>query len=119
MKSCGYAYFVECPRIIDDLMLPHPIEQERPYRVVKSIKLAKIDYENFVTDMIADRQFIADSAELCSQGNVWNCIFVQQRGRTDGVLIMPSDQCYVGWGAYLSEEKNKSKKIERFTPKNC
>ena len=64
MKSSGYAYFVEYPRIIDDLMLPHPIEQERPYRVVKSIKLAKIDYQNFVTDMIADRQFVVDNAEL-------------------------------------------------------
>lgn len=101
MKSSGYAYFVENPRIIEDLMLPHPVEWERPYAIVKTIKLTKIDYENFITDMIVDRQFIEDNAELCLQGNVWNCIFVQQRGRKDGVLVLPTDQSYVGWAAYL------------------
>ena len=33
----------------------------------------------------------------------WHCILVQQRGRTDGVLVMPEDGCYVGWAAYYSE----------------
>ena len=107
MKHGGYAYFVENPRILEDLIVPHPVEMERQFMVVKTVRLTKIDYENFITDMIADRQFIEENAALCSKGTVWNCIFVQQRGRTDGVLIMPSDQCYVGWGAYLSEDKKQ------------
>ena len=85
-------------------MKPHPVEMERQFKVVKTIRLTKIDYENFITDMIADRQFIEENAGLCSKGTVWDCIFVQQRGRADGVLVMPIDQCFVGWAAYLPSE---------------
>ena len=100
MERTGFAYFVESPRIIEDLKGPYPIEQEMQYEIVKTVKLAKIDYENFITDMIADRQFIEENAALCAQGGVWRCLLVQQRGRTDGVLVMPVDGCYVGWAAY-------------------
>ena len=100
MEKTGYAYFVESPRIIEDLLAPHPIEQETQYEIVKTVKLAKIDYENFITDMLADRQFIEDNTSLCSQGGPWRCILVQQHGCTDGVLVVPVDGCYVGWAAY-------------------
>jgi len=100
MENTGYVFFVESPRIIEDLMTPHPVERERQYEVVKTVKLAKIDYDNFITDMIADRHFIEDNAALCSQGEVWRCLLVQQRGRSDGVLVVPADGCYVGWAAY-------------------
>ena len=63
----GYAYFVENPRTIDDLSRPHPIESEKPYEIVKVINLAGIDYENFITDMVADRQFLEDNDALCSK----------------------------------------------------
>lgn len=53
--------------------------------------------------MVADRQFIEDHAALCSKGEVWRCILVQQRGHADGVLVMPEDGCFVGWAAYYSE----------------
>ena len=101
MKRGGYAFFVENPRILEDLIVPHPVETERQFMVVKTVRLTKIDYENFITDMIADRQFIEENAALCSKGTVWNCIFVQQRGREDGVLVLPIDQSFVGWAAYL------------------
>lgn len=107
MEIKGYAFFVECPRIIEDLVVPHMIELERPFMAVKTVKLAKIDYENFVTDMIADRQFIEDNEALCSMGKVWECILVQQRGRTDGVLVMPADVCHVGWAAYYHGQEEK------------
>ena len=100
MEKTGYAYFVESPRIVEDLMAPHPIEREQRYEIVKAVKLTKIDYENFITDMIADRQFIEENAALCAQGGVLRCLLVQQRGRTDGVLVVPDDGCYVGWAAY-------------------
>ena len=101
MKRGGYAYFIENPRILEDLIVPHPVEMERQFMVVKTVRLTKIDYENFIADMIADRQFIEENAALCSKGTVWNCIFVQQRGREDGVLVLPIDQSFVGWAAYL------------------
>ena len=52
------AYFIKYPRVIDDLKKPHLINQERPYEIVEQLVLAEIDYENFITDMRADRQFI-------------------------------------------------------------
>ena len=55
MKKPCYAHFVESPRTIDDLMELHPIEQETAYEIEKTVKLSGIDYENFITDMIADR----------------------------------------------------------------
>ena len=100
MENKESAFFVEYPRMIEDLTVPHPIEQEQRFEIVKSIKLAKIDYENFITDMVADRQFIEDNASLCARGEIWRCLLVQQRGCTDGVLGLPTDGCYVGWAAY-------------------
>ena len=97
------AYFVRRPSRIEDLTVLHLVEKERPFEVVKTVKLAKIDYENFITDMLADRQFIEDNASLCSRGEIWRCILVQQRGRSDGVLVMPIDGCYVGRAAYVCD----------------
>lgn len=107
MEKTGYAYFVEAPRIIEDLKVPYPLERELRYEIVKTVKLARIDYENFITDMIADRQFIEDNAALCSRGETWRCILVQQRGRTDGVLVVPADGRYVGWAGYYYGQRQR------------
>jgi len=101
MDYFGYAYFVERPRRIEDLMVPHLIEQERPYRIVTEIQLPAIDYENFITDMLADRQFIEDHGRRCKKGKVWACLLVRRRGQPDGVLVMPEDGCFVGGAAYF------------------
>lgn len=101
MEQTGYAYFVRKPRVLEDLRKPHLLEQERPFAVAKTIKLRAIDYENFITDMVADRQFIEDGAALCSRGEVWTCLLVQRRGSRDGVLVVPEDECFVGWAAYV------------------
>ena len=97
------AYFVRRPSRMEDIAVLHLLERERPFAVAATVKLAKIDYENFITDMTADRQFIEDHAALCSKDEVWRCILVQQRGHADGVLVMPEDGCFVGWAAYYSE----------------
>ena len=66
------ALFVERPRAIGDLMQPHLFEHGREYQIVKTIELGKMDYENFITDMLADRQFIEDNAGLCSRAKPGN-----------------------------------------------
>ena len=99
MEKRGSACFIRHPRTIGDLMQPHLYKQEREYRIVKTIELRKMDYENFITDMLADRQFIEDNATLCSRGDVWQCLLVRQRGCSDGILVMPEGGCYVGWAA--------------------
>ena len=103
MEKAGMAFFVKAPHRIENLCTPHLVEDERAYKVVKQVRLAKIDYENFITDLVADRQFIEDNANLCSKDEIWRCILVQQRGQTDGVLVMPEDGCFVGWAAYYCE----------------
>ena len=97
------AYFVRRPCRMENLTVLHLVERERPFAVAATVKLSKIDYENFITDMLADRQFIEDHATLCAKGEVWRCILVQQRGHADGVLVMPEDGCFVGWAAYYQE----------------
>ena len=103
MNMHGYAYFVERPRRIEDLMTPHPIEKEHPYRSVTEVQLPAIDYENFITDMLTDRQFIEDHSCRCKKGEVWDCLLVRRRGQPDGVLIIPVQDCFVGWAAYCPE----------------
>lgn len=100
MEKTGFAYFVQTPRRIEDLIVPHAIERERGFEIVQTVRLAKIDYENFITDLRADRAFLENAAELCSRGRTWKCLLVQQRGQADGVLVVPSGGCYVGWAAY-------------------
>ena len=102
MEKTGMAYFVDFPRIVSDLQRPHLLDAERPYEIVQTVTLSRIDYDNFCTDMIADRQFIEDYADLCGTGDVWRCLLVHQHGRTGGVLIVPVDGCYVKYAAYVS-----------------
>lgn len=101
MKKSGYAFFVKRPRVLQDVMRPHLTEQKYPFEVIKTVKLGIIDYENFITDMLADRQFIEDYAGLCELGKVWKCLLVQRRGSSDGILIIPEGGCYVGYAAYF------------------
>ena len=106
MQQTGYAYFVMSPQIVEDLSLQHPIELEQAFELVKVIQLGAIDYENFVTDMVADRQFIEDYADLCAKGEVWKCLLVKKCGRKDGVLVMQDAGCYVEYAAYLGGAEN-------------
>ncbi|MBQ9330951.1 MAG: hypothetical protein IJ221_08270 [Oscillibacter sp.] len=103
MQIDGRAYFVERPRRLEDLQIPHLIDRERPYRIVATVELRKIDYENFITDMLADRQFIEDQGQDCKAGDVWDCLLVRQRNRTGGVLVLPEQDCFVSWAAYVPE----------------
>lgn len=99
MEKSGSVCFIRHPRTISDLMQPRLHKHEWEYRIAKTIELGKMDYENFITDMLVDRQFIEDSAALCSQGEVWKCLLIRQRGCREGVLVMPENGCFVGWAA--------------------
>ena len=103
MKEHGSAFFVKRPRTIDDLHMPHLKEQERPYEVIKVIRLGAMDYENFITDLLADRPFIEECSNLCEQEEIWKCMLVCQRGQRDGVLVMPERDRFVGWAGYRTK----------------
>lgn len=94
MSLHGFAYFVKRPRTADDLLRPHLIEQEQEYEVVKTITLSAMDYENFITDMLADRAFLEENAGLCSKSAPFFCLLITRRGGENGVLVVPN-------GAYV------------------
>ena len=98
----NHAYFVQHPRTVEDLQKPHLLSAERAYELVGEVWLAAIDYENFITDMYADRQFMGDSAGLCAESEPMKCLLVHQRGKAGGVLVVP-DGAYVKWAAILPE----------------
>ena len=102
MAAIGDAFFVERPRTIADLKVPHPIEKRKPVEIVKIISLASIDYENFIYDMLADREFIEVNSHLCSRGDIWKGLFICRKKADEGVIVIPKDKCYVGWAAFYS-----------------
>lgn len=103
--SLPTAYFVKFPRRLEDLKRIHFVSDERPYVVEKTVVLAAIDYENLVTDLWVDRDFIEENASLCrvDEDGVWHCVLAKRRNRPDGVLVMSSDKDYPMWAAYLLE----------------
>ena len=102
MSKRAYAFFVKRPRRIEDLMVPHLLEQEYPYEIVKVVTLPAIDYDNFITDFLADRQFLEDYAPLCGKGSRIRCLCVSRRGGTDAVLVLPN-QAWVDLAALLCQ----------------
>ena len=103
MEYRGRTLFVERPRTVEDLSGPHKTGQEQPYEIVRTVELSGIDYENFITDMKADRQFLEDAAPLCAREERWKCLLVRRRGSAKGVLVIPARGRFVGWAALWSE----------------
>lgn len=89
MSECDYAFFIKHPRTIEDLIVPHLLDQEIKYVVVKEIVLPQIDFTNFITDMLADRQFLEENARLCSTFPAIRCLRIRSRKRKKGVLVVP------------------------------
>lgn len=101
---CGNAFFVKHPRTIEDLCQPHRLEEERPYIVDKVICLAKIDYDNFASDMVADRQFLEDNAlSGGDNSNAIHCLLIKHRKRNDGILVV-SKGAWVAYAALYSPD---------------
>ena len=75
--------------MLGDLLVPHPVEAEREYEVAARVLLSGLDFENFATDMLADRAFIEEHAALCGVGEVLRCLLVRRRG----------GDAFVGWAA--------------------
>jgi len=101
-KKQPIAYFVDRPSRIDDLVPPPPWAEPHPFKVTVTIELSRIDYENFSTDLNADRPFLYEHMNDSYIANgVWHCILVRQKDRSDGVLVRTSGRDYPTWAAYL------------------
>lgn len=93
----GRAWFVFEPRRTEDLAFGCCKGKWMEYEIVKTICLSKIDYENFSTDLLADRQFIEDSIALCR--NTGDCLLVTDRKQTEEILVMPWHERFVRYAA--------------------
>lgn len=99
------AFFVSMPFRIGDLQHPHLANKRKPYVIEKTVVLGKIDYENFITDLCVDRQYIEDNVHLCQiHDGIWHCLLIQRRGERDGVLVMSEGCGFPKWAAYYSGE---------------
>ena len=101
MKSSRfYAYFVESPRTLQDLMRPHLPEQEQLCEAVKDVTLSLTDYENFITDLTVDRAFLEGVPATDENSGPWKCAFVHAKGSTDGILAVPKEGRFVRCAAF-------------------
>ena len=100
----GQAFFVKFPRCIEDLFRVHLTEGRKPFVVMRTIALGKVDYENFLTDMTVERVFLELASPLrqAQLDGSLPCVLVKRRGERDGVLVVPDEQGYVIWAAYVS-----------------
>jgi hypothetical protein len=104
------AYFVKYPSRIEHLLKLHLLTDERPFFIVGRVLLPRIDYENFITDMTVERQFLEKWAPLCrgQSGGALPCVLVRQRGRRGGVLVAPDREGFVIWAAYVRDAEGAS-----------
>ena len=67
--------------------------------------LSEIAFENFCTDMVADRLFLEENAARCGTGEVVKCILVKSRKSKDWVLVVP-DGAYVELAAVIPAQQS-------------
>lgn len=91
------AFFVFRPRTVSDLSIGNGDGKWREYRIVKTVRLSRIEYENFTTDLLADRQFIEDSAPLCTGPE--DCLLITGMQRQQELLVIPWQGCFVRYAA--------------------
>ena len=87
------AYFIRRPRRIEELRAEED-GRRRPYRIVSSLRLGGMDYENFVTDLLADRAFLEGIPGCGEDCTLVRCLCVTCRGR-DSVLVLPDGTGHV------------------------
>lgn len=93
------AYFIRRPRRAEELRAEEN-GLRRPYQIVKTLRLGGMDYENFVTDLLADRAFLEGIPGCGEDGPLVRCLCVTSRGR-DSVLVLPDGTGYVALATLL------------------
>jgi hypothetical protein len=87
------AFFVFRPRTVSDLSIGTTGGKWRECRIVKTVRLSRMDYENFTTDLLVDRQFIEDSAPLCTAPG--DCLLITGKQQQQELLVIPWQGCFV------------------------
>ncbi|MBQ6431293.1 MAG: hypothetical protein IJJ99_05400 [Oscillospiraceae bacterium] len=91
------AYFVLRPRRIDEMQTAAEGEW-RAYQVVSTIRLRRIDYDNFAADLLADRAFLDNDSGCADDGRILRCMRVTCRDRNT-ILVLPDGNGHVAMAA--------------------
>ena len=94
-KPLGTAFFMKDARRIDDLAeFRNDCIKKRKcaklYIIEKTIELNRLEYDNFINDLLVERQYISDNRDLMFSdiNNVWHCLLIVQAGKHDtGILV--------------------------------
>ena len=79
------AHFTEKPKTYFDLSKPHLIEEENTYIVKVRVCLRPIEYKNFLTDMLVNREYIERASVYCnSQNDRLECVLISKIGSKEG-----------------------------------
>ena len=100
MKKTGTARFISRPRRVSEIQ-ENPGTPEENYRIVKTVTLRAIDYENFTEDLLIDRPFLDSYAALCRDSG--DCLYVKRRGAAEGILVFPDQDRRLAAAALLRE----------------
>lgn len=100
MKT-GSAIFTEQPRRIEDLKSEDRLRAVRKYSVVKIVDLSLIDFENFITDMMVERDYLEEFAPLCDTPE--KCILIKSSAAEESILVVPTSDGYVKMAALLED----------------
>lgn len=77
------------------------LEAEREYTVVSRIRLNEIDFENFFTDMLADRWFVEKNGQLCKESNQFYCLLTYCNTFSEAILILPESYGHIKYAACI------------------
>ncbi len=100
MTRTGTARFLSRPRRVSEIQETQETVV-RNYRIVKTVVLSAIDYENFTEDLLIDRPFLNSYAVLCRQSG--DCLYVKRRGAAEGILVFPDQDRRVAAAALFRE----------------
>ena len=104
MEMNGRAWFVRRPRDLEALRVLHPLDGERSFRVAAELFLEELDFQNFITDLAADRPFLERYAPLCACGEEPLCLLVRCAGDRNGILAVPDQDGFAEWAAWTEVE---------------
>lgn len=102
-----YAYFVQRPRRIGDLLRLHPAEDEKPYSLEKRIALKEVDYENFCQDRTVSRGYLENCCNYGPKEQPLACVllYCKKTPHAGGVLVTVGKGGFVQWAAFVNNAK--------------
>lgn len=100
VPSTGRAIFTPHPRTAEELKGPYQANAiELDYQILKVIRLDRINYENFITDMVVSRSFLEENMDGCGIGSIAKCLLVLCKGLSTGILVVPEYEGFIEYAA--------------------